>query len=39
MDEKQRVLWLAIRQAVLIVLGALDTYLGLPRTVEPKRRQ
>lgn len=39
MNERDRVLWLAIRQAMLICLGAIETYLGLDRTVVPKRKR
>lgn len=39
MSDRERVLWLAIRQAVLICLGAIETYLGLDRTVVPKRKR
>jgi hypothetical protein len=34
-----RTLWLAIRQALLIVLGAIEEYLGLERTKEPKHKE
>jgi len=37
-DPKTRVLLLAVRQALLIVLGALENHLGIPRSVEPRRR-
>ena len=36
--DKQRTFFLAIRQAILIALGAVEDYLGLPRTKEPKRK-
>lgn len=39
MSDRERALWLAIRQAVLICLGAIETYLGLDRTVVPKRKR
>lgn len=39
MSERERILWLAIRQAMLICLGAIETYLGLDRTVVPKRKR
>lgn len=35
----QRLLLLALRQALLIALGAIETYLGLERTVLPKHLQ
>ena len=34
-----RVLLLAFRQALLIALGALEDYLGLPRSVVPKHKR
>ena len=34
-----RVLWLGIRQALIIALGAIDVYLGIVRTVTPKRKR
>jgi hypothetical protein len=35
-DDKQRALWLGIRQALLVALGAVEEFLGLPRSVVPK---
>jgi len=35
-DTKQRVLLLSIRQALLIILGAIEDYLGMERSVIPK---
>lgn len=37
MDSKQRVLLVAIRQSLLIALGAIEDYLGMERSVKPKR--
>lgn len=37
MSEAERRLWLGLRQALLIALGALETYLDLPRSA-PRRR-
>ncbi len=36
---KERILLLAFRQALLIMLGALETYLGITRSVAPKHLQ
>jgi len=38
-DDRERALWMGIRQAVLICLGAIETYLGLDRTVVPRRKR
>ena len=32
-------LWLSIRQAVLLVLGAIEVYLGMERSVKPRRKR
>lgn len=37
MDEKR--LWMAVRQALLIVLGAIEDYLGLERSVLRQRKK
>jgi len=34
--DKNRVLLLSVRQALLMVLGALEDYLGVERSVTPK---
>lgn len=39
LDPRQRVLWLAVRQALLIVLGAVETYLGLEHSRETRRER
>jgi hypothetical protein len=39
MDDKTRVLLLAVRQALLIVLGALENYMGMERSVVPKHKR
>jgi hypothetical protein len=36
MEPRTRVLLLAIRQALLIALGAIEEYLGCDRSVKPK---
>jgi len=38
-DNKTRVLLLAIRQALLMALGALEDYLNLERSIIPKHRK
>ena len=38
-DGRTRVLLLAIRQALIIALGALEEYLGLERSIIPKRKR
>lgn len=37
MSENERALWMAMRQALLIALGALETYLGVARSAPPRR--
>lgn len=42
MDEispKLRVFLMVIRQAVIIVLGALEDFLGLERSITPKHKR
>jgi hypothetical protein len=34
-----RYLLLALRQALIIALGALESYLDMPRSIEPKRKR
>jgi len=34
----EREFWDRIRRALLMVLGAIDDYLGWERTVEPRRK-
>jgi hypothetical protein len=34
--RSQRILWIGLRQALLVALGALEDYLGLERSVTPK---
>jgi hypothetical protein len=38
-DDKTRVLLLAIRQALLIALGAIEEFLGIERSVVPKNKR
>lgn len=37
-EAKNKALWLAIRQALLIVLGAIEDFLGMERTRQPKHK-
>lgn len=39
LSPAERELWLRIRQARLIELGAVEEYLALPRTVIPRRKR
>lgn len=39
LSPAERELWLRIRQARLIELGAVEEYLALPRTVLPRRKR
>lgn len=39
LDPHTRTLLLALRQALLIALGALEDYLGLERSVTPKHKR
>ena len=38
-DKRTRAFWLSVRQALLILLGALEDYLEMPRSVVPKHRK
>jgi hypothetical protein len=38
MTEKQRAFLMAIRQAIIMVLGAIEDYLEMPRSIVPKHR-
>lgn len=37
--DRQRILLLAFRQALIIVLGAIEDFLGMARSIIPKHRQ
>ena len=39
MSEAERTLWLGIRQALLIALGAIEEALGLERSRQPKHKR
>jgi hypothetical protein len=36
MSERQRALFLALRQALIIALGAIEEYLGMERSIMPR---
>lgn len=38
-SPKQRVLWMTVRQVLLMLLSAVEAYLGLERSVEPRHKQ
>ena len=38
-DPATRRLWMAIRQATIIFLGAIEEYLGLERSIVPKHKR
>jgi hypothetical protein len=37
--DRFKILLMAIRQALIIVLGALEDYLELPRSIIPRRKR
>lgn len=39
MSERDKRLWLSFRQALIMVLGAIEDYLGLERSITPKHRR
>jgi hypothetical protein len=39
LDPKLKILLMAIRQALLIALGALEEYIGIERSVIPKHKK
>ena len=39
MPDCERVLLLSVRQALIIVLGAIETYLGMERSIVPKHKR
>ena len=38
-DERTGRLWLAIRQALIIAIGAIEEYLGMQRSIVPKHKR
>lgn len=36
--ERERKLWEIVRRALIMVLGAIDEYMGWERTVKPRRK-
>jgi len=39
LDEGARALWMCVRQALIMILGAIEDYLGLDRSITPKHRR
>lgn len=39
MDERTRALWMAVRQCLLMLLGAVEDYLELERSVIPRHKR
>jgi hypothetical protein len=39
MTTPDREFWLAVRQALIIVLGAIEEYLGMQRSIVPRRKR
>lgn len=39
MDERTKVLLMCVRQALIMVLGAIEEYLGIDRSIVPKHRR
>lgn len=39
MEERERVLWMAVRQVLIMALGAVEDYLELPRSIVPRRKR
>ena len=38
-DRRTRMLLMSIRQALIIALGGVEDYLGLPRSIVPRRKK
>lgn len=39
MDDKQRTLWMVIRQALIMILGAVEDFLNIPRSIIPRKKR
>ena len=39
MTDRERTLLMAVRQALIIALGAIEEYLGLQRSIVPRRKR
>ena len=39
MADRERTLWMGIRQALIIALGVIEEYLGLARSIVPRRKR
>lgn len=38
-DDRTRVLLMAVRQALIMILGALEEYLGMERSIIPRKKR
>lgn len=38
-DDKTRVLWMCLRQSLIIALGGIEDYLGVKRSIQPNRKR
>jgi hypothetical protein len=34
-----RILWMGVRQGLIIIIGAIEEYLGLERSIVPRRKR
>jgi hypothetical protein len=39
MEDRTRVLLISIRQALIMILGAIEDYLGVERSITPKHKR
>ena len=39
MSDSERKLWLAIRHALIMILGAIEDFLEMPRSIVPRRKR
>ena len=37
--DRERTLWMGIRQGLIIILGVLEDFLGLQRSIVPRRKR
>ena len=38
-DDRTRALLMCVRQALIMIIGALEDYLGMERSIVPKRKR
>lgn len=38
-DRRTRILLMSVRQALIIILGAIEDYLGVSRSIVPRRKR